>query len=57
MVLATQILKHIEGHYFPPCKTSYFYKKSRATEVLFFLDINILWNYKYLIRELGVAWN
>lgn len=57
MVLATQILKHIKGHYSTPCKDWYFYKKSRATEVLFFLDINILWNYKHFIRELGVAWN
>lgn len=31
-------------------------QKSRGTEVLFFLDVNILGNYKYLFRELGVAW-
>lgn len=31
-------------------------QKSRGTEVFFFLDVNILGNYKYLFRELGVAW-
>ena len=56
MVLATQILKQTKGHYSPTCKTCYIYKRSRATEVLFVLDINKLWNSKYLFRELGIAW-
>lgn len=53
MILATQTLKQIKGHYSSPV---YIYKKSRAAEVLFFLDVNILWDYKYVFRELGVVW-
>lgn len=56
MILATAILKQIKGHYSLPCKICYIYKKSRVTEGLYFLDINRLWNYKYLSRESVVAW-
>lgn len=50
MLLATVILKQIKGHYSLHWKICYIYKKSRVTQELYFLDINILWNYKYHIN-------